>query len=989
MAGKRIFKSPYIGIDTKGLYPMLFDVRGNFSVFFKMQNPCMQYAGDKEEYYSFLNIFSNLIRALDSGYCIQKHDVFSKTKWQLPYVADDFLMQKHFEYNVGRSLKHQTTTFILTCELKRSAFFGYEEKKYHNFLDNVGKVLGFFNNYDIKASVMTKKEITNYLYRYFSMDFEDDACSFDNFRVYGDGLQIGNKNVQCLSLVDVELIDMPSYIYPYSHEFINNRQFPHDLVRFIPYVNAETVIYNQVIYTVNQAGEKAKLEAKIKKHQSVPDPANNLCVEDITNAMEDIERNSQLLVYSHFDLIICDTEKLNTAKNQIESALASINIRMSKQAFNQYELFRAAAPGNAFELKYYDRFQTTADVAVSLMYKEKLPVTEESNLMMWFTNRLGVPIAIDPSDLPMRQSRIENRNKFVLGPSGSGKSFLMNTMLHQYLLNETDVVMVDVGHSYKGLCDYFNGRYITYSEDKPISMNPFYIRQLEYNIEKVDFLVNLILLLWKDPFAVVDKLEKDLISETVMAYYANYFSRQNEFTDEIAADYREKMIKRWEIEDIHDEDESSIDKLLKKIDDFIRNQRNKYISESEILRKAQNVNIKEVIRKYREERLNQWQKETVHRENEKTSEQLFERVETEIEKLVAEHEEKLKSLTFQELNFDSFYYFAKYRLQDICEKWQLNYEYSNNQTNKVYLDYRGLIKILYKFCRGQYFGEILNNDIDKTLFDEQFVVFEIDSIQNNETLFPIVTLVIMDVFIQKMRNKVNRKVIVIEEAWKALASPLMANYIKYLYKTVRKFYGEAVTVTQELDDIIKSDVVRHSIISNAATVILCDQAKFKDNFAVVAEILSLSEVEQNKIFTINALDNKGNRNKFKEFYIKRGNTGEVYGNEVSIYEYFTYTTEKPEKDAMQIYLKVYKNYRSSLQAFVNDLLRFKLDKSDFCAIINSKYVHRFTTKGITNFANFIKEICEDYRNSGLSIGNFLTIRENESHKKNKINLVAV
>jgi hypothetical protein len=229
----------------------------------------------------------------------------------------------------------------------------------------------------------------------------------------------------------------------------------------------------------------------------------------------------------------------------------------------------------------------------------------------------------------------------------------------------------------------------------------------------------------------------------------------------------------------------------------------------------------------------------------------------------------------------------------------------------------------------------------------------------------------MDVFLQKMRNKGNRKVIVIEEAWKALASPLMADYIKYLYKTVRKHFGEAITVTQELDDIIKSEVVRESIIANAATFILCDQTKFKDNFADVAEILSLSEVEQNKIFTINALDNKGNRSRFKEFYIKRGNSGEVYGNEVSIYEYFTYTTEKPEKDAMQVYLKVYKQYMPALQAFVNDMTITKVEKSEFCAIVNHKETHKKLNKGISFFQHYIAMTCSDYKDSGLTIGKFL------------------
>ncbi|MDR2774256.1 MAG: conjugal transfer protein TraG [Tannerella sp.] len=930
--GKKIFQSPFIGIDDKGTYPVIFDVRGNFSVFIKMQNPCLQFNGDSDEYYIFLNVFSNLVRSLDAGYTVQKHDIFSKRTWNVPYESKDFLMNHHFEQYKGRVFKYQTTTFILTCELKRSAFFGYDERKYNAFVNNVSKVLGFFNNYDIKASVMTRKEMINYVYRYFSMDFEDDACSFDNFSVTANGIKIGSKNIQCLSLIDVELVEMPSFIKPFHNEIINNRQFPHDLMKFIPYISTDTIVYNQVIFTVSQSIEKAKLEAKMKKHQSVPDPANNLCVEDIIHSMDDIERNGQLLVYSHFDLILADEKNLSSARNQVESFLSHINIRMSKQAFNQYELFRAAAPGNTYELRNYDRFLTTADVAVSLFYKERLPVTEESNLMIWFTDRQGVPVAIDPSDLPVRQNRIDNRNKFVLGPSGSGKSFLMNTMLHQYLLTDSDVVMVDVGHSYKGLCDYFGGRYVTYSEEEPISMNPFYIRQMEYNIEKVDFLINLILLLWKDTSAKVEVIEADIIRETVMSYYANYFAGQNEFTDEFAELYREKMIRDWNNEEVHDEDCDTYDKLMHKIDNFISKQRSYYIGEKD-------------------------------------------------------------RISVNDLNFNSFYNFAKERIPVICNDAHLFYENREGINNKLAFDYRQFLKILEKFYGNGIFGQILNRDMDKTLFDEPFIVFEIDSIQNNKTLFPIVTLVIMDVFIQKMRNKTNRKVIVIEEAWKALASPLMSDYIRYLYKTVRKFYGEAITVTQELDDIIKSEVVRQSIIANAATFILCDQTKFKDNFSIVAEILSLSPVEQNKIFTVNALDNKGNRNKFKEFYIKRGTTGEVYGNEVSVYEYFTYTTEKPEKDAMQTYMKVYKRFHAALEAFVHDLIKTKVEKSDFCSIINHPSTAGYITKGISCFEQYVGRTCSDYRDSGMTLNSFLsklTHKSNENEiRKDVFNLVSV
>jgi hypothetical protein len=192
----------------------------------------------------------------------------------------------------------------------------------------------------------------------------------------------------------------------------------------------------------------------------------------------------------------------------------------------------------------------------------------------------------------------------------------------------------------------------------------------------------------------------------------------------------------------------------------------------------------------------------------------------------------------------------------------------------------------------------------------------------------------MDVFIQKMRHKKNKKVLIIEEAWKAIASPMMAGYILYLYKTVRKFAGEAIVVTQELNDIIGNTIVKDSIISNSDTICLLDQTKFKDNFTQIAQLLSLNEVEQNKIFTINKLDNKDNRSRFKEVYIKRGATGEVYGVEVPIEEYLTYTTERSEKEALQVYLNYYENYENAMDSFVSDMKESELSLPAFVKEIN-------------------------------------------------------
>ena len=71
-----------------------------------------------------------------------------------------------------------------------------------------------------------------------------------------------------------------------------------------------------------------------------------------------------------------------------------------------------------------------------------------------------------------------------------------------------------------------------------------------------------------------------------------------------------------------------------------------------------------------------------------------------------------------------------------------------------------------------------------------------------------------------------RKQLIVEEAWKALSSANMADYLRYMYKTVRKYFGEAIVVTQEVDDIISSPVVKESIINNSDCKILLDPVSY-------------------------------------------------------------------------------------------------------------------------------------------------------------------
>ena len=156
--------------------------------------------------------------------------------------------------------------------------------------------------------------------------------------------------------------------------------------------------------------------------------------------------------------------------------------------------------------------------------------------------------------------------------------------------------------------------------------------------------------------------------------------------------------------------------------------------------------------------------------------------------------------------------------------------------------------MLEPYYRGGEYDFLLNSDKQLDLLTKRFIVFEIDQIKDHPILFPVTTIIIMELFINKMRRlKGIRKMVVIEEAWKAIASANMADYIRYLYKTVRKFYGEAVVVTQEVEDIISSPIVKESIINNSDCKILLDQRKYLNKFDQIQTLLGLTDKEKGQI----------------------------------------------------------------------------------------------------------------------------------------------
>lgn len=801
---KKIFQDIYFSVEDVDGIGVLYTKTGEYSAILKIENPVQKYSANIDNYYEFTNLLTALAQTLGEGYAIHKQDVFIKKQFHDETNDNhEFLSESYFRYFTGRTYTDVQTYLIITQENKKSHLFSFDSKKWRDFLVKIRKVKDQLKDSGVDSAYLDGGTARNYVDRYFSMNFTDKIVSMTNFKVDDECISMGNKRCKVYSLVDVDCINLPSVIRPYTNIEVNNTSMPVDLVSIVDNIPlAETVIYNQMIFMPNQKRELSMLDKKKNRHASMPNPSNLIAVEDIKKVQDVIARENKQLVYAHFNIVVSlpIDEDIQKCTNHLENSFGRMGIHISKRAYNQLELFVNSFPGNCYGMNPdYDRFLTLSDAATCLMYKEHIQHSEDTPLKVYYTDRQGVPVAIDISGKEGKNKITDNSNFFILGPSGSGKSFFTNSMVRQLWEQNTDIVLVDTGNSYEGLCDYVNGKYISYTEEHPITMNPFAINREELNIEKIGFLKNLIMLIWKGTNGKITKTEDHLIEDVITEYYDAHFR-------------------------------------LGKV---------------------------------------------------------------------------------KELSFNTFYEYSTKRIPEIVR--------DNNLEGIDLATYNYLLKDFYK---GGNHELTLNENLDTALFDETFIVFEIDSIKDDPLLFPLVTLIIMDVFIQKMRIKKNRKVLVIEEAWKAIASPMMAEYIKYLYKTARKFWASVGVVTQEIQDIVGSPIVKEAIINNSDVIMLLDQSKFKERFDEIKAILGLTEVDCRKIFTINRLENKEGRSFFREVFIRRGQNAAVFGVEEPHECYMTYTTERAEKEALKLYKRELKcSHQQAIEAYCRDWDRSGISKS--------------------------------------------------------------
>ena len=522
-----------------------------------------------------------------------------------------------------------------------------------------------------EAEIVGTADDAGLLARYFALSDERSPVVNEDIRLDPGVMRIGDKYLSMHTLSDLDMLPQ-SVATDFRYERLSTDRSDCRLSFAAPVglLLSCNHVYNQVIFLDDHDETLKRLEATARNMNSLAAYSRSNAINREWVEMYLNEAHSQGLrsVRCHCNVMAwAESEaELKRIRNDVGSQLALMGCTPHHNTVDVPVLFWAAIPGNEADFPAEESFYTFLDQALCLFNEETNYRSSLSPFGIKMSDRLsGIPIHLDISDLPMKRGTITNRNKFILGPSGSGKSYLTNHLVRQYWEQGSHILLVDTGNSYQGLCSLIHaktkgrdGVYFTYTEEVPIAFNPFYVEDGVYDVEKRESLKTLLLTLWKRESEEPTRSEEVALSNAV----------------------------------------------------------NLYLS-------------------------------------------------------------KLRADRSIVPSFDTFYEFVETDYRRLLEQ---------KRVREKDFDLENFLNVLEPYYKGGEYDYLLNSDRQLDLLDKRFIVFELDNISSNRTLLPVVTLIIMETFISKMRRlKGIRKMILIEECWKALTSANMSAYIKYLCAPVQ------------------------------------------------------------------------------------------------------------------------------------------------------------------------------------------------------------
>ncbi len=120
-----------------------------------------------------------------------------------------------------------------------------------------------------------------------------------------------------------------------------------------------------------------------------------------------------------------------------------------------------------------------------------------------------------------------------------------------------------------------------------------------------------------------------------------------------------------------------------------------------------------------------------------------------------------------------------------------------------------------------------------------FTVFSVRDLPDQ--LRPLAIHMILDYVWTKIRSKIKRRILIVDEAWYLMRNQDSADFLVDMAKRARKYYLGLTTITQDVEDFLGTDRGKE-IISNSSIQILLKQAP--SSIDLLADVFNLSEGEQ-------------------------------------------------------------------------------------------------------------------------------------------------
>jgi len=761
---------------------VLLTRRGDYGVGFSLTLPEV-FSLDREDFGAVNRLFASILNLLPPYSILHKQDWFWERRYQIdPRNTQGYLNRYYEEHFLTRPyVEHQSYLYLTKttrlAKYRRSTGSllhkhlvppdQTDPKAYDGFLRAIRSIEQILKESPLVQAQRLRSEDyaapggRGLLARYFSLS---ESPRVADIRLEG-GLRIGTHYgaFQTIS----HLSAFPAEVQP--HRTLAGSDVPFSFAYPLGLGLKGNHLYNQYIFLEDQEeGIEEREQTRVRQGAfSKISPANenhSLRLKDFIQAAAE-----KRIVRFHGNVLLWAASEaaLQTATLQSHTAFQKMGFIPHEGTMDAGPLFWAGCPGNASDVPSDLRATLFAEEALTLLNWETHYRSSASDWGLKFTDRTsGIPIHVDLTEEPRRQGIINNPHKFILGPSGSGKSFFMNTLMASSYVQGIHCFIIDIGYSYKRTCELFGGKYIDWTDEEPLSFNPFWIPDpARPGEEKIESLMNVLFTLWLKREAT--KAEESILREMLRGYY----------------------------------------------------------------------------------------------------------------QALSRHREIFPC-------FNSFFEYVQYYHQGLSR--------SRESQETDYFDFANFFIVLRQFYEGGAYAYLLNATERMDLVAERMIVFELEKIKEHRLLMAIVTIMIIDTFLSKLFQlpKEVKKVILMEEAWKAMLSPAMAGFMLYLNKTIRKYGGESITATQELEDIIGNPFVKNAIVANCATKILFDQSGYKDAFEAVRDLVGLTPKEEALVRSLNTQKAEGR--KYREVFIKTGSLAKVYAVEVSKEEYATFTTDPRE-----------------------------------------------------------------------------------------------